>query len=373
MPESNAASQEHEPSPVVQRITSVLVDAVVVAVPTAIVALAVSERFSILDRVDGTPIFSESDQLRINEIDQGFNRAVRIGDTVFALSGSGWWLTLLTMLVLIAVVFVVLPSVLRRRSPGRLVAGLEAPSQHDGRDEPAELVSVEAALRGTGCATTTSETEAGNGAADGVETGDGGQGQRGDPIPESLTGSTMTPTGDEIDDNPDSRQPLGSTLDQLRGDTPGPAGDAALDPTAEQDHMSTQNDRDPNPVALTGEAAGGTVEPPPPVTLADADDYLDWEQSGAPRPTRSSTASGSAGAGFDNLALPESSLAELPIHASTVADKPAALNRDETAGDLPTWSDTCNAWLYWDQNSERWFRHDPAENRWRPMVSSPVS
>ena len=50
----------------------------VVALPTTVVALLLSERFSILDETSGRPRFSESDQLRINQIDEGFNRAIGV-------------------------------------------------------------------------------------------------------------------------------------------------------------------------------------------------------------------------------------------------------------------------------------------------------
>ena len=382
MPESNAVTEESNQPTVARRLIATLVDAAVVATPTSIVALAASERFSILDRVDGTPIFSEPDQLRINEIDKGFNRAIRLGDTVFALSGSGWWLTFATLLALTVAVFVALPLVLRRRSPGRLLLGVPVRSEHTDRDEPAELVSVEAALKGTGydsataaaedtadpdpgVATERGHTDSSNG-SDGTVSGHGAA-----PIPDSLIGSTMPGADDETDGRPDDEQLPGSTVERLRGVTQAQTGTAASDPTDDQDDMTTTSDKDQDRPAPNGDLAGAT-EPPPPVTLADADDYLDWERPSVARPRRSSAPNNGAGSGFEVLALPESSLAELPIHASTVAAR-AALNSDTTPEDQPIWNDAWNAWIYWDRGSGRWFRHDPAESRWRPMEPSRAS
>ena len=322
------------------------------------------------------------DQLRINEIDEGFNRAIRLGDTVFALSGSGWWLTFATLLALTVAVFIVLPMVLRRRSPGRLLLGMPVRSQRTDQDEPAELVSVEAALRGTGCDATaasdpdTADSNSGVATESGQTGGSNGNdgtvsGHGATPIPDSLIGSTMTGADDETDGRPDDEQPSGSTVERLRGVAHAQTRTAVNDSTDDQDDMTTASDTDQDHPASNGDLAG-SIEPPPPVTLADADDYLDWDRPSDARPSRSSAPNNDGGTGFDVLALPESSLAELPIHASTVAVR-AALDNITTPEDQPIWNDAWNAWIYWDRDSGRWFRHDPAESRWRPMEPSRVS
>ncbi|MEM7274636.1 MAG: RDD family protein [Actinomycetota bacterium] len=102
-----------------RRLTALLTDLALVAGPTVAIAAAAAERFPILDDSGTRPRFDPLDQQRINEIDQGPNRALQLGDTVLTLSGSGLWLTVAALVILTALVFFAIPAVRNGQTPGR--------------------------------------------------------------------------------------------------------------------------------------------------------------------------------------------------------------------------------------------------------------
>ncbi|MEM9654975.1 MAG: RDD family protein [Actinomycetota bacterium] len=116
-PDENQVSPAADTFP--RRLCAVIVDLLLVGLPALLMAVVGSERFSVVGEDGGRTQFSVADQLRINEIDEGLNRAVRLGDTVFTLSGGGLVLTLLTLVVLTALVFFVVPALQQGQTPGR--------------------------------------------------------------------------------------------------------------------------------------------------------------------------------------------------------------------------------------------------------------
>ncbi|MGI9599177.1 MAG: hypothetical protein ACR2QK_23640, partial [Acidimicrobiales bacterium] len=121
-----------------------------------------------------------------------------------------------------------------------------------------------------------------------------------------------------------------------------------------------------------GSPEAGTPTPVQ-VTLADADEYLAWDRAQSCHQKPKAAGGTVATAEFGSLNLPESSLAENPIHASTTVEaapgpEPA---RDVAAGsptaESPIWSEPWKAWVYRDPASDRWFRHDTEHNGWRPL------
>lgn len=309
---------------------------VVVAVPTALVAVLLAERFTILDDATangGRPRFSDADQLRINEIDEGFNRALRLGDTVFTLSGLGWWLVVGVLVLLTTFVFVVVPGKFGRRSPGQSLLSVSATDAED----TAETVAI--------------VTEPA--AADWLTNQTGAE----------ETAVKDTDADESVDDTADSAPETAESAD-----TPVEADEA--EPGPEQ-AVSDELDL---PEALSAAESLATT----PVTLADSSEYLDWDrQEHAPNLTGNTR--DKAGS-FNALTLTESSLAESPLNASTVQAATVQTATVQTAGtatatataiataESPIWSDMWKAWLYWDPASDRWFRHDTSDNSWKPLT-----
>ncbi len=334
MPESNDPSEIGQPIPASNRFVAALVDMMVVAMPTIVVALVLSERFPILDNSNGRPRFSEPDQLRINEIDQGFNRAMRLGETVFTLSGSGWWLTLLVLITLTAFVFVVLPSKLKLRTPGQLL--LSVPLVADADEQLETVIIVD------------------------------------DPS------EIEDPSGDRVQENgTESGADEASSFDNANTQESSEPTRESADSADSSNASETADTTDPSHSSESQPA-----EIASPVSLGDTGDYLAWDREQATT-AASASASRSAGSSFDSLALTESSLAESDLNASTaVKTKSATPSAAATAAtttvaattangagtaESPIWSDLWNAWLYWDPASDRWFRHDTDNNCWKPL------
>jgi hypothetical protein len=342
VPESNPTHAIGQPVSTPSRLAAALIDMAVVAVPTGAVAVAASERFPILDDSGPRPRFSDSDQLRINQIDEGFNRAMRLGDTVFTLSGFGWWLTVLVLVILTTTVFVVLPSKLRRRTPGQSVLGLATTDESDEESEAAAIM-IES-LAGAGVDAQNPQN----------------------PLDWATTDSS----------NPDSPGDDGTATDSSAND------DSPVE--ASGDDSSRGSDRpdgeaDDEPVVTADEPVADHDQPPittEPVSLGTPDEYLAWDRELAEAsPTDRSPTERDQ---FQTLTLTESSLAESPLNASTataapeaeteVAAESAAQTENVPTAESPIWSDLWKAWLYWDPGTDRWFRHDSDDNRWKPLT-----
>ncbi len=387
MSKTNDAPTTGHSDPGPRRALAVGIDLIAVALPTAAVALLTAERFAITGDLNGRPQFSEVDQLRINEIAATFNRAARFGDTVLTLSGPGWWATLGVLIALTVLVFVIVPGKLRRRTPGRLLLGLAAPSaaDNDGDDDDGiELVDSADAI----------ETATTHPAA--VETGTTTQAS-----PETtgtLDGEFGTEFGNETDGEGDSESDgdsgSESGADTDRGDAEN--DDPSLVPAALRGTASTTDDElaefeyhydSDEPVdtvaILSGAVAPRSVSRRPvehddslvgasavaaPVALADANEYVEWDRELLSTPAGNHGSVDGNGGSFQALALTESSLAENPLNQSTSA-APATSTATSTSAsaDAPTWSEKWNAWLYQDPATELWYRHDPELNKWCPL------
>lgn len=313
-----------------RRLCAAVLDLLLVLLPALVLAALATERFPILGVDAGRTQFSIADQLRINEIDTGMNRAVRLGDTVFTISGAGLWLTLATIGVLTVLVFFVVPAFHHGQTPGRRLMGLPIKS-----DEPQEIELLEASPGETEPTETVPE-------ADPVE-------------PAAKTGQDTEPP-------------------EQGGDDEAPIPEPA--PVQELAEIELETRTDPAEELLEMLRAGLDEEPTTPVSLGHDFGYHGWsDRDITVPPDRSRTNQDDR---FDTLTLPESSLSESPLSASTeptrdepVMQEPAesqpAESEPAAVPSAPEWSEHWQAWVYRDKASGREFRHDEATNRWLPV------
>lgn len=349
------------------------IDVAVVALGTFVVALMLAERFRFVGQVDGRGVFSEADQARINQIDDGFNRAIRLGDSVLTLSGSGWWLTMLTLVGLTAVMFLIAPSRLERRTPGRVLLGLPKPVPSVPPGEPLEILAeVDPLPAADGDDERLSDDEVRqvpdhpDADADAVAAEPAPADRRTPVVPSAAVEehpATDPPTGEPA--QPPTIEPVDTantaeTIDRAETAAPvgyaDPADRAALGRTVETAEAVDRGE--PEPVGA----------PTLRTTLGDSHEYLAWDRHEGVRSTPVVNAKPTGTPRFDALALPESSLADNPIHASAATStEPERANDQRKGGQAPIWSDEWNAWVYRDPKSGRWFGHDAAVDRWQPI------
>jgi hypothetical protein len=320
-----AASADDRPSRAIgRRLLAAIIDALTVAVPTAVLSVLIAERFTVLGQSDGRPVFSEVDQRRIDQIDEGFNRALRIGDALFTLSGPRWWLAVAVLLAMTGVVFVIIPGRAGGRTIGKQLTGLAGSAGHDDGPEMLHLEQILSEF-GVTAATNTDKQDA--------YEPDDGPATSNPPIPDVLAGPTA------VEPDIDTQGPNESEGDEQR------SGMDYLD-DALSDEPTPHDDASGQIPDIASDLA----------SLGGSDDYRHWDPPGpgtenGPRDLSSSTG------GFGDLALSESSLAESPLTASVVTDRQT----------LPEWNEAWEAWTYRDPNSGRLFRHDTERDRWEPI------
>ena len=401
----NALQHLERLSPTARRLLAAAIDVAAIIVPAALVAVVVAERFTVVGEVDGRPLFGAADQARIDEIDEGFNRAIRLGDSLLALSGGRLWFCLVVVVALAAAVFILAPWRLDGRTPGKLALGLA----DEDPDDPAELIHPDEVLyaldpanaelparlreaaEAAEAASEAEDTAAGTPpppALAGGPTGSPSTAEAADPADQATgddaTGDDATEddatehdgtgddaTGDDATEDEAARThdavldcPLGDRVDQERAETAtagtGTVGGIAGLPADRFVTLAGVSAGGSGPAmaesttsgsasraASGGEAAaGGGLR----TALADPGDYLAWDRNPAPD------------------VLDADGEARPPGRRSTdgLLD-PGYHLPDEGDGDAPVWSDHWSAWLYWDAGSRRWFRHDVAEDRWRPI------
>lgn len=319
-------------------VAGAAVDLLLVICPTLIALGALHERFPFLS--GGEPgTFGPVEQARIDEIDRGFSRAFETDEALYVLSGSGWWLSLGILVLVTVTVYVVVPAAARLRTPGMLllrVPGTVAP-------DPA----VEVVLDLTGPVDETARDESNDQAAE-DEQSDGEQSEE------------HTAEADTSDENTE----LSEDGDEMVVDVTPEIVDISEDETAGDDELSSESGSTVEDIDITER------QPIRPITLADEEDYRQWDREfGAPQPVDSSSISVTP-PGFDALALPESSMSEAPLTAATLvkarSSEPTGASGPATT--TPVWNEDWNAWLYWDGQRQRWFRHDPDSGRWAPLA-----
>lgn len=336
-----------------RRALAGVIDTVAVLAPTMAVAAALAERFSFGRSPGGKAVFSLADQQRINEIDTGFNRAIQLNDSLYTLSGAGWWLTVSVLAVMTMVVFAAVPAMMQRRTPGRLLIGFEPESTP---------IEVE---RATTDADHQSELLTGQARP---EHWDGHDQLRSSPLATAPAASVGAPAATEqewivLDQEATSDDTI--VMPQQR---PEPVAVAAAPVVAEerpevdrQDQQQIAGPHEPVEAEPTVDVTDHAIGQWP--TLADEADYLQWDRlhGGIGDPT--ADLEPQASTGFDNLALPESSLSDQPLTTTLVRVEA----EDQAPGQTPSWSEAWQAWVYRDPTSDRWFRHDPASGNWSPL------
>ena len=294
-----------------RHLPAITFDLATIAWPTTVAMAAFHERFTVLPTTDGSPRFSPVEQARINEIDQIFNRGIRVGDSIFTLSGSGWWLTMLVLVIATVTVFIAVPAVLGQRTIGQLLVGM-APLRNS--DSAASRVAGEP------------DIDLSEGAADPVEL-EPADLQLPDPNSQDLVPLHLEPeeiepldiehsAPDSDDDTNDDIELAGPDIDMTDGTTTEP----------------TTSDIDITDAARWLE-----------MTLADEAEYRRWDRDFG-----------------TSAAQPAAQPA-----AGTTMVQPAQL--DASSVERPEWSDDWNAWMYWDATTRRWYRHDTDNARWTPV------
>ncbi len=303
-------------------VAAPVVDLLLVAIPTLIAIWTLHERFPFVPGSDPA-VFAPADQVRVNQLDQGFARAFETDSALYALSGSSWWLSVGLLVVLTVVVYGVVPATAGFRTPGMLLLRLRAPRTsktqvellHDltdtAADEPAE--------------------------------------------PEA--------DADDTPEDPDQHP--------AEDDDPEAGQHTQDDATAEARNSNDDQDAVDSDRRGPGDGLDSTEQRwIRPVTLADDDDYRRWDQEfGSARPAEPPVVA-VARPGFEALALPESSLSDAPLTTATLTKARARLEEPAagTESTAPVWNEDWNAWLYWDGERRRWFRHDKASGRWSPLL-----
>ncbi len=274
-----------------ERLTVVTIDLGLMFVVPAMVALSQVERF----RVDGAGLLVDAaDQVRIDEIDQGFHRAVELGDHLYVLSALGWWGALVALVVSSWTIVVAFPPAAGGRTPGAVVVGrLAARARLDDR-------IVRPARRGAG-------TDAGDEASAPARLASS-------PAIAGLPSGELRPTGRAEPPTIDLVEPRRRAEPETGADVDGGAGDR---PGGDRVRAGTIDLATPEPIApprrpvRPAPRRSSAAEAPPPHDprrswLGDADDYRQWETAGG----RWGDGAPAGSPAFDELVLPESSLGD---------------------------------------------------------------
>lgn len=395
-----------------RRFAAAALDVVFVALPTILLAALSSERFSIIEQTNDRARFSVPEQLRINEIDQGLNRAMQFGDTVITLSGAGLWVTLLTLAMLTVLVFFVIPGLQQGQTPGRSLLRLPVRSDDDGGVELLSMSVTDAApeadagpppepRRARAAAARTRPTEPDHTDPGFVLT----EPKVADPVEAPMDQTTDGAAVSAITTAPAADSAATSAMEAATHSTADTATDTTVQPVAGMAQAATTRPDvapalDLSTSAVTdagqptssgrGDAAAlvdlvrADIErgrPVVQVTLGDDNDYDQWgdlddldlvdRHEETPKPDSS----------FDTLTLPESSLSETPLTATigpggataraagttVTVDRETNVEQGATARVEPEWSAEWQSWVYRDDATGRWYRHDEDAGRWVPI------
>jgi hypothetical protein len=308
-----------------RHLPAIAFDLATVAWPTTVAMVTLHERFTILPTTDGSPRFSPIEQARINEIDQVFNRGIRVGDAIFTLSGSGWWLTMLVLVVMTITVFIAVPAVLGQRTIGQLLVGM---ARTPAPDRLAPAITAAAQI--------------------------------------DLSDPAFSDEYDGVAPAPTLAAPMPLDLDMIHldssaGDATGyddkTAGDAA-DNTDDSTEPAVEIDAvdidavDTNAVDIDAGDADIDVTDGArwaQVTLADEADYLRWDRE------------------FGETAAEPAAGSTMVQTAPVTAPQAPASPQTAATAERPEWSDDWDAWMFWDVATRRWYKHDTDDNRWVPV------
>ena len=345
-----------------RRFAAAALDVMFVAMPAMLLAATSAERFSIIEETGGRARFSVPDQLRINEIDQGLNRAMQVGDTVLTLSGAGLWLTLITLAMLTVLVFFVVPGLQRGQTPGRSLMRL--PIQADD-EAGVELLSV-------------SVTET---ASEPTERTD----SQPAPQPSSEITSIDKAATEVRDQNTDRDTDQDIDLDLQSAPVPeAQLAESALEAEPNREPESAPAPAEDQNRELRDLLQSGIEQgmPAAQVTLGDDAEYDRWTDLDDLDLVDRHDGGQSQDNPFETLTLPESSLSETPLTASTgrngaSTDRQCATatvergtetgteaEQEPSTAVTPEWSEELQSWVYRDEATDRWFRHDQDANRW---------
>jgi len=364
-------------------------DLVAVTVAPVAIAMVAVERFPIVSPASGSR-FSPEDQQQINEIARGFNRAVEIDGTVYALSGAGWWWTVALLAASTLAIHVVVPTLSGGQSPGKTLVGLRVVSAGGGRPGIGQHL-----LRTMGGLVDIVPVVIPGLLGFVLAAFDADRRRFGDWMARTaVVDDRLTRWAGEIGANrlsatsetflsaprsPDRSHPAVAGSAEIilaeshptrpGAERPEPGGEVAID-------LSTGR---PGPASKVEPTLESSPLPPPARRPRPTPGGLDRTSRQPGRqltsgrlPARPSTAR----TPFQDLALPESSLAESPLTATAlalVAEPAAATTGGATAtatatgGGDPVWSERCGAWVYQDPGSGRWFRHDTGSGRWQAL------
>lgn len=362
-----------------RRLPVAAIDLILMFAAPIALAAAVVERFPLdRNRADG-PI-AAVDQGRIDEIDAGFHRAVEIGDQLYTLSGWGWWGSLFLLVAAALVTVVVVPAMADGRTPGRLAlawfdgrrgrSALHPPATRPGSDDdPAaativladpEPVALVIELDEPAADPTTATT------SPGTSTGPTGQSVDAIAEPDRAERDWAEVGWVEIrrpDERPldDDQTPAADLTDELANDLSddladhGPASGGRRAEDGDIDlHVDLDLDLD---LDAEREREQEPARPPDPSLgwLGHEEDYRRWTGDiGPPAPPRP-PGTGRA-APFDELILPESSLAE--------SARTAVVRRSE-----PVWDPDHRIWLYEDPTTGLWYRREQESDDWVSLVA----
>lgn len=290
-----------------RRIAALGIDLLLVGIPALILAAVVAERFTILDDSGPRPRFELAEQERINEIDQGANRALQLGDMVYTLSGSGLWLTVAALVVLTATVFFLIPAARGGQGLGRTVLRIPREQRRSANIDVESITLIA------------------------PETGEVGPAE-----------DDLAPT-EELKPPP----PLDAAKRRATSDDADPTV-AAVDPIQVMKNGFAEIDRlpdvdEPDPESGSDIEAAETTALDPDNTDRDADTEVDSNET------------------VDDANATEASAAQ---QTTTTTSSPAA-------GTSPIWSERWNAWASQDPETRRWFLHDEQTGRWNPLEVKP--
>ncbi len=337
-----------------RRIVATTLDLVISIAPAAILGLLLVERFPLLVDDTGRRVLSDDDQQRIDDIGAGFNRAVELGDTLYALDGRGWWLTTALLAAMTVAVFVVVPAALGGRSPGKLLAGVRTAAS-DQADPGLGIVGVDEHGVAQLVATEPEPERAADGLARTDERPERADRARTEPDQPAHVGDRVHPgdPSDPGDSPPTVTDDRVTTGERAVGDAPSPATESTAAPQgADGPGRPARADRTPAQA-----------------NLADEAEYLAWDLDERSTPSaaeKRAQVGATAATSFERLALPESSLSESPLAATTLVRDERTTGAPAPA-QTPVWSERWQAWLYEDVGTGRLFRHDTELDRWVPL------
>lgn len=375
MPQIDESNASKATDTLTRRAAAAAVDLCLVGLPTALFALLSAERFQIIEFNDGRARFALEDQVRINEIDTGLNRAMQFGDTVFTLSGIGLMLTMLVLTTLTVLVFFIVPGLRRGQTPGRSILGL--PVRPDDTTD-VEVISV---------SVTDADIEADPDEADGFPTEPFNAAKKPDAAKDEIrheSSSARQPDAPSIDDVYEAEQTIAT--DGILIVPSGPI-DSGLHQTTLDLDVREQNDEQDHRAnrlrqELEAEIENGSRSIQ--VTLGNDDDYAEWDELDGLNLTDRPEKNNGRENPFETLTLPESSLSETPLTATngrsgrspvpesqscaTATVERKRKTEDEVRSEItPEWSPEWQSWVYLDEANRRWFRHDQAADRWIPI------